>query len=56
MDSNVPCAIDSAFFPEERIGGTEDSAKVVARPLACGPLGFLLLKGGRTLVAATTCI
>ena len=40
--------------PGERSDGTEDSAQVVARPLACGPLGFLMLKVGMTLVAATT--
>ena len=29
--------------PGQSIDGTEGSAKVVARSLACGPLGFLML-------------
>lgn len=50
-----PCVIDTASFPGIRIDGTEDSGQVVARTLACGPLGFLMLQGGSALVAATTC-
>ena len=50
-----PCVIDTASFPGIRIDGTEDSGQVVARTLACGPLGFLMLQGGSALVTATTC-
>ena len=52
---NVPFGKFFSSFPGQMIDGTEDSAKVIARPLACGPLGFPILKWGGTLVAATTC-
>ena len=54
MDSHVPCAIDSAFFPGYGIDGLKTPGQVFAPDIGLRPLTVSTVKWGGTLVAAIT--